>query len=163
MTEIVEYMGKDLFVKFTNVDDFPSLNAETKDLLKNWGLFSSSNLNPFLTTDGVLRLLDNGLIQVGKGTLDNLFLIDADNKLLIQSLNQNVILIVNSSIRQYIETVYQYRKFTKEIEWEETLGDYWENHKLYAKTLQDILEKVEPEIMSTLWYSSIEERRLGVI
>ena len=164
ITEMTEYLGKDRFVKFTNTDDYPELDSTTKDILKNNGVLSREFTYPFLQTDGKLKKLGNGLLQIGTGRMENPFCIDKNNKFVGYNLKTKKIRNINSTLQKYIETLYTYRKYCVEISQKEILGDYYKNHKKYAKKLQEMLEEVEPDIMKyETWNVIVFEIELGVM
>lgn len=167
--EQIAYITKDFgtFVKFTNTEDFPELSETTRSFLKNYGVYSYEKGYPPLVTDGILKKLDNDLIQIGKFHELNgkFYCINSETSQIVgYETSKNRIYIINSSIQKYIETLYTYKLFSWEIEGEEVLGEYWENHEKYAKKLQEMLETVEPNIMEyPTWGIQVEERFLGVI
>ncbi|MEZ4854687.1 hypothetical protein [Flavobacterium sp.] len=168
--EKIKYIDKDKgfgeFKKFTNVDDFPKLDGETKSILKTYGVYSYHQGR--LITDGKLIKIDDTKIQFGKSPWINTFyFIDTSkgNKVFGFDKSDKEIFPVNTSIKKYIECLFVMYYFSEEIEGEEIFGEYYvnENYKKYAAKLKEMFLEIEPSIMETSWSSEVLEREIGAL
>ncbi len=162
----IDYIGRDKFVKFTNVESFPKLSKELKNLLQEIGIYNNRKGYPYLTTDGKLKKLNDTLIQIGEDIVGSPFCIDLSNKEAVigYDLKDKSIDKINTSLEKYIECLYELRFYTNEIEGKEKLGPYHKNHKKYAQELKKMFEKVEPKIMEyPIWGGRVYEMELGII
>ena len=167
--EQIDYIKKDeitrnIFVKYTNVDDFPELSESTREILKKYGLPSYEWYFPPLITDGKIRKLSNSLLLLGENKIiREKYCIEIPTQRYITLSGNGEKTLINTSIEKFIETDYLLSKYTDEIENKKIFGPYWENHEKYAKALQKLLEEAEPQIMETTWANQIDERFNGVI
>ena len=168
--EKIKYIDKDKgfgkFVKFTNVEDFPKLDNETKSILKNYGVYSYHQGR--LITDGKLIKIDDTKIQFGKSPwVEVLYYIDIskNNAIFGHIKSENRNFPVNNSLKKYIECLFIMRYYSVEIEGEEIFGEYYENqnYKKYAAKLKEMFLEIEPNIMKTSWSSEVLEREIGAL
>lgn len=163
---IAKFKGFGEFIKFTNVDDFLSLDNETKSILKNIGVYSYKQGR--LITDGKLKKIDEHKIQFGKSPyIDTVYFIDIskNNKIFGLDYSDKEIFPVNSSLKKYIECFFTMRYYSVEIEGEEIYGEYFENQNYvkYGAKLKEMFLEIEPNIMELSWASEVIERNLGVL
>lgn len=165
LKHLKENIGKEKFVTFSNVDEFPQLSAETADLLKNYGVPNSDKMYPFLTTDGMLKTVNSRLVQIGEDIVGEPFCIDTENdQFVLYTPDDQAVTTNNSSFKKYLETFYAFNKYNREVEFLEIFGKYWDNHKTYARKFREMLEEVEPDIMTyEIWYVQWHEKDLGVL
>lgn len=74
--EQVNYLGKDKFITFSNTNDFPELNEQTKIFLTNIGSYSNDLDFPHYSSDEILKYFDNGLIEFGRNHVNEPICID---------------------------------------------------------------------------------------
>ena len=101
---IAKFKGFGEFVKFTNVDDIPELDDETKNILKNYGVYSYHQGR--LITDGKLIKIDDTKIQFGKSPwVEVLYYIDIskNNAIFGHIKSENRSFPVNTSLKKYLE------------------------------------------------------------
>lgn len=166
LRKYAEYIGEKNFVKFKNVDEFSFLPCSTASTLADIGIVNCEEWYPFFTSDGTIKKNNNPtLIEIGKNEVDDILCIDlsTDHIVCIDG-ESNEIEIVNSSLAKYLETCYALFQYNNEIEKKEILGPYSENHQAYAKKLEELFLKVEPNILEfPCWASLLEEMEFGVI
>lgn len=162
---ISKYIGKNFFIKFSNTEDFPELSDETTKILKVYGLINHERIYPFLTTDGVLKRVNDHLVQVGVDLVGKPFCIDTtSDQLVLFNTKTNITKVTNSSIKKHLETKYTCLKYDDEIEDPQIYGKYEDNHLTYANKLKEMLVAIEPDVMSyEIWYAHVHEKELGVL
>lgn len=162
----VDYIGRNGFIKFSNVDSFANLNDELKSFLANTGVYSNKDAVPFLVTSGRLKDIGKGLICFGTNYADYQFCIDINNnnRIVVFDGEDGSVDEVNSSFEKYIGCVYAMRYYVRQFEDKETLGDYSENHEKYALKLHELFNEVEGDITQySIWYGQVSERELGIL
>lgn len=166
IAQIVEFLKEDNFTKFTNVDDFPNLDDETKDILKNYGIPNKEwGCYPRITNDGKLKKVDDNLVEFSLNWVDDKYCIDKQTKkIMFINEDSKKISQVNSSLKKFLECKYTMAYYYSEIEFKEKYGNYWENRMKYVSILRDMLNEVEPGIENyPIWEEEIMEKELGVI
>ena len=81
LKEKVDYIIQDglgKFVKYTNTEEFTELSLDTRNFLKEFGLYSYKYDFPPLFTNGRLEKINEKYIKVGQEDLGNAFCIDID-------------------------------------------------------------------------------------
>ena len=152
------------FVKYKNTEDFLELDTETREFLKDYGIYSYEYTLPALITDGLLKKYNDDLIFVGYDDVNQKYCININTKELVLVMANNKQLVVNSSIQKLIEAQYTLNEYIDKYESKEVLGEYQLNHKKYAQKLKEMLEVVESNIMQyPIWANRISERELGTI
>lgn len=168
--EKIKYIAKDkgfgTFIKFSNVDDFPNLDNETKNILKNYGVYSFKKGR--LITEGKLIKIDEHRIQFGKSPyINTIYFIDTskNNKIFGLDYSDNEIFPVNTSLKKYLECLFVMYYYSEEVEGEEIFGPYFENQNYvkYAAKLKEMFLEIEPNIMEFYWSADVIERNLGVL
>lgn len=71
--------------------------------------------------------------------------------------------ILNTDVETYLQYIYIYDRFRKEIKIPEKLGDYDDYHSKYAKELKRQLLEINNDVNAGSWSNLIEEMDLGVI
>jgi hypothetical protein len=133
------------------------------------GIPSNSLGYPPLVTDGVLRSIKPGLIQIGDSDIDEIYCIDVRSGVKIvfyNKSNHDKISVINNSYEQYIQCQYTLYYFCAEIEGENIHGNYWEgkNNKKYAQILREMFQKYEPEVEKlATWFNQYHEREIGAL
>lgn len=163
----INYLGKDNFIKLSNLEKFNELNSDTKHFLKNYGVFANSVNFPFLESNGKLSIYKEHFICFSKNNLGITFCIDTTNNDRIVSFDEDKkMLHVNSSMQHFIGCLYTFYYYFEHIESAKKHGEYFEkeNYKKYAKVLRDMLNKIEPSIENyPIWEEELFQKELGVI
>lgn len=158
----VEYLGNENFVRIGNVDSFKSINPDTRNILKQYGVYSNEFSYPYLTADKSLQSISIDYIKFGETDTKALMCIDVKNNDRIVSIRSGDVTVVNSGIKTYIECLYTLKYFSREIEWKNALGEYSVHRKKYAQKLLAMFNEVEGNIENfPIWYVQVYERELG--
>jgi hypothetical protein len=155
------------FKIFADTDQFPELSEATRMLLKDVGLFHAPGDYPYLHINNELVRLNDSLICIGKNRVDNPVCIDPsdDEKVILYRSGESKV-VINTSIRRFLETQYIFYYYYSEIEFKELLGAYREdeNRLKYTQILKDMLLRVEPELMQfNFWSEHILDMETGIL
>ena len=168
--QMIDYLGKGRFVKFTNTNDFPELSEEVRSFLRNYGLdIDQRNGYPILMTDGKLKQFKDGLVEIG--IFPDLKLVPkycievSSGKVVFSDPYENdEIDIINTSLERFLACKYTMAYYYREIEFKKKYGEYYLNNRKYAKILRDMLNEVEPGIENfPTWQDELFQKELGVI
>lgn len=164
-TKKINYIGSEHFVKFSGSTLLSELTEETTKILKEHGIPSSHKLFPYTSTDGIIVKMPHPLLGLGQNEVGEIICVNTEtDEIVLFAPDSKEIDIVNSSLKKYLECLFELKVFDDEIRNEETLGDYWSNHRKYAEKLKSMLIDIEPEIMLySIWGNLVEEMELGVI
>lgn len=164
--QMINYLGRDRFVKFTNTDAFPELSNEVRNYLKNYGLDTEEyDAYPRLMTDGKLKEYKDGLIEVGKNVVDDIYYIEVSTgKLYMYDIDNSNARLINTSLERFLACKYTMAYYYREIEFKKKYGEYYLNNKKYAQILRNMLNEVEPGIENfPTWQDELFQKELGVI
>lgn len=164
--QMINYLGRERFVKFTNTDAFPELSNEVRLFLKNYGLYSHQRYGyPRLITDGKLKKFKDNLIEVGINRVDDKYCIEVSTgNLVFFDIDTKEISLINSTLEKFIGCKYTMAYYYREIEFKKKYGEYYLNNKKYAQILRDMLNEVEPGIQNfPMWQEELFQKELGVI
>jgi hypothetical protein len=164
--QMINYLGRDRFVKFTNTDAFPELSNEVRLFLKNYGLYSHQRYGyPRLMTDGKLKKYKDSCIEVGKNVVDDIYYIEATTgKLFMYDIDNSNARLINTSLERFLACKYTMAYYYREIEFKKKYGEYYLNNKKYAQILRNMLNEVEPGIENfPTWQDELFQKELGVI
>lgn len=160
----IDFLDREMFVKFTNTRDFLMLDETLRQLLSTKGVYSNSKETPFLTTSGQLRDIGNGLIEFGKNDIRDQFCIDTENSNRIVSICPDHTDLINSSFENYINCIYALQYFSREIVAKQVFGDYRKNNRRYARKLLDMFNEIEGDVnLYPIWSVQVYEREAGVL
>jgi hypothetical protein len=165
LAKMIDYIGRDKFVKFTNAAEFPELSDGLKKLLSETGIYNYSRGHIYPVVDGILRKTATDFIQFGINNEQTLFVIDISDGEKIKAISVDGTLHgVNTSLYKYTRCLYQLLYYSNEIESKNRLGDYWKNHKKYARKLESLLLKTESSIkLLHIWYVHVYDRYFRVL
>ncbi|KIC03722.1 hypothetical protein [Flavobacterium sp. JRM] len=171
LTEIQEYFSNSL-VLFANNDIInQSLSKETADILYKIGLPNHNTFGGDYEFFGNVELLDERYLKIGtKNTFINeLFglCIDIKTQKIIGRTHYREGIrtyTINKNLKTYLEYIYTYTRFRKEVKIPRKLGAYHLHHEKYALELKNRLMAIDKDDVNTdFWYSSIGEMELGVV
>ena len=168
--EILEFLGQQNFVKFSNTDDFTQLSSSVRKFLKETGVYSSKNTYPPVVTHGNLKQFSGDLVQFGESDIlseKDKYCIDTsqNERIVFFNVRTKEIKVVNSSLKKFLECRYTMAYYYKEKA-KEKYGPYYQNmnYLKYAKKLRSMLDAVEPGIEKyNTWENELFSKELGVI
>lgn len=170
LEEIQKYYA-DTLVKFANSTLINSLSKETAYILYQIGLPNHHTFGGDYEFFENVELLDDKYLKIG--TKNSFF--NEPFALCIDIKTENIIgrthysegiltYTINKDLKTYLEYIYTFTRFHREIKIPQTLGDYYLNHEKYAQDLKNKLMTVDKNDVNTdFWHSSIQEMELGFI
>ncbi|MCD0475721.1 hypothetical protein LPB87_15085 [Flavobacterium sp. EDS] len=171
LTEIQKYFSSSL-VLFENNDIInQSLSKDTVDILYKIGLPNHNTFGGDYEFFGNVELLDGKYLKIGtKNTyINELFglCIDIETQQIIGRTHYREGIrtyTINKNLKTYLEYIYIYTRFRKEVKIPQTLGEYHLHYEKYAQELKNRLMTIDKDDVNTdFWHSSIEEMESGVI
>jgi hypothetical protein len=165
LSDMIDYLKDEEFIKVENINEFPELGEEEKSMLQNFGLPTDRwGSVPCIISDGKLKKYGEGLIELGLSRVGCKYLLDTKSKqILFNPKDESELIPVNSSLRQLLACRYAKRKYYHEVEGEEKFGPYHQNPKKYAEALRAMLMEADPGIKTyAFWQEILLEKELGV-
>lgn len=172
VVEIQEYYSDSLIIFSNNELINKHLSKETVNILYEIGLPNHNTFGGDYEFLENVELLDEKYLKIGtKNTFINEpfgLCIDIETQAIIGRTHYRTEGIrtytINKNLKTYLEYIYIFTRFRKEVKIPQILGEYHLHHKRYAQELKNRLMTVDKEDVNTdFWYSSIGEMELGVI
>ncbi len=172
LTEIQEYYSGNLIIFANNYLINKYLSKETVNILYKIGLPNHNTFGGDYEFLENIELLDEKYLKIGtKNTFFNEpfgLCIDIETQAIIGRTHYRTEGIrtytINKDLKTYLEYIYVFTRFNREIKIPQILGEYHLYHEKYALELKNRLMLIDKDDINTdFWHSSIGEMELGVI